>query len=285
MNYDRKKVSLVLGGGGARGITHIGAIEIIEELGYEIVSIAGTSAGAIVGAMYATGNLPEYKSWLMELSSFDVLRFYDPAFSRNGLIKDENIMKRATELLGDKRIEDLPIRFTAVATDIQNGKEFWFNHGLVINALRASIAIPNIFVPFALGEKVFVDGGVVNPIPVTPTLSDHSDITIAISLNGPRTKFPLDEQSEKSMMQKVFSYFKEEASEDELGYFEIASRSIDMMQESISRFKLAATPPDILIEFPKNLCGVFDFHLAKELIDFGRQETFEQLKTYKTIVQ
>lgn len=152
-------VSLVLGSGGARGYAHIGAIEEIERRGYEIVSVSGSSMGALVGGMYVAGKLPEYKEWVVSLNWMRVVRLLDFTLSR-GAIRGDRIFVQLTKILGALNIEDLQIDFTAVAADIAHQKEVWFQKGSLIEAIRASVAVPGLFTPVIQDGRVLVDGGV-----------------------------------------------------------------------------------------------------------------------------
>ncbi|HAW21789.1 MAG TPA: alpha/beta hydrolase, partial [Pseudomonas sp.] len=172
------KVALVLGSGGARGYAHIGVIEELETRGYEITCVAGCSMGAVVGGIYAAGKLGEYREWIESLDYFDMLRLVDPSFSL-GAIRGEKIFGRIREMLGSVNIEDLPIPFTAVAADLTNQQEIWFQEGNLELAMRASAAIPSLFTPVMQGNRMLVDGGILNPLPIVPVVSSHSDIIIA----------------------------------------------------------------------------------------------------------
>lgn len=177
-------VSLVLGSGGARGLAHIGVIQWLTANGYRIDSIAGCSMGALVGGIYAAGRLAAYRDWICALRRPDVLRFLDLAWSRSGLIKGDRIIETLRELVGEHRIEDLSIAYTAVATDIERQREVWISKGPLFDAIRASIAVPTVFMPHEyLGHKL-VDGGLLNPVPIAPTFRDMTDLTIAVNLNG-----------------------------------------------------------------------------------------------------
>ena len=177
-------VSLVLGSGGARGLAHIGVIQWLQANGYHIESIAGCSMGALVGGIHAAGRLADYRDWVCALRRADVLRFLDLAWSRSGLIKGDRIIDTLRELVGEHHIEHLPIAFTAVATDIERQREVWLSRGPLFDAIRASIAVPTVFMPHEyLGHKL-VDGGLLNPVPIAPTFRDLTDLTIAVNLNG-----------------------------------------------------------------------------------------------------
>jgi NTE family protein len=192
----RPTVSLVLGSGGARGLAHIGIIEAIEQAGYEVRSIAGASMGALVGGIYAAGRLDVYTRWVTALSRIDVFRLLDFAYDRRGLFKGEKIINLLKDLIGDHEITRLPISFTAVATDLKTQKEVWFNRGPLFDAIRASIAVPTIFTPYEYQGMQLVDGALINPIPIAPTLHDKTDVTVAVNLNGspdPRLEDPARE--------------------------------------------------------------------------------------------
>lgn len=180
----RKTVALTLGSGGARGYAHIGAIEVLQERGYDIVAISGCSMGALVGGVHAAGKMQDYKDWVTGLGQFDVLKLLDVTFNSAGAIRGEKVFSIVREILGDTRIEDLPIPFTAVATDLLSHKEVWFQEGPVDQAIRASIAIPGLITPMVLQGRVLVDGALLNPLPIIPTISSHADLIVAVNLAG-----------------------------------------------------------------------------------------------------
>jgi NTE family protein len=177
-------IALALGGGGARGYAHIGVIQVLEERGFRIAAIAGTSMGALVGGLHAAGQLPAYADWVGGLTQRDVLRLLDPSLRAPGAIRGEKILARVSELLDGVRIEDLPIPFTAVATDLLARREVWFQRGPVDAAIRASIALPSIFTPVMLNGRLLVDGGLMNPLPLAPVAASHADATVAVTLSG-----------------------------------------------------------------------------------------------------
>ena len=179
-----RTVALVLGSGGARGYAHIGVIEVLLERGYRIIAIAGCSMGALIGGIHAAGRLQDYKDWVTGLGQFDVLKLLDISLSSPGAIRGEKIFSIVNDLLGDVRIEDLPLSYTAVATDLLAHKEVWFQEGPLHQAIRASVAIPSLLTPVLLGGRVLVDGGVLNPLPIIPTIASHADLIIAVNLSG-----------------------------------------------------------------------------------------------------
>lgn len=179
-----KTVALTLGSGGARGYAHIGAIEILVERGYDIVAISGCSMGALIGGVFAAGKMKDYKDWVTGLGQFDVLKLLDVTFSSVGAIRGEKIFSVVREMIGDTRIEDLPIAYTAVATDLLAHKEIWFQEGPLDQAIRASVAIPSVVTPLVLNGRVLVDGALLNPLPIIPTISSHADMIVAVNLSG-----------------------------------------------------------------------------------------------------
>jgi NTE family protein len=178
-----KKVALVLGSGGARGYAHIGVIEALEARGYEIGCIAGCSMGAVVGGIYAAGKLGEYREWTESLDYLDVLRLLDVSF-RLGAIRGEKVFGKIHEIVGEIDIEQLAIPYTAVATDLTNQQEIWFQEGCLHKAMRASAAIPSLFTPVTQGSRMLVDGGLLNPLPIVPVVSSHCDLIVAVNLNS-----------------------------------------------------------------------------------------------------
>ncbi|KXS52070.1 MAG: NTE family protein [Marinobacter sp. T13-3] len=179
-----KTVALALGSGGARGYAHIGAIEVLQERGYRIIAISGCSMGAVIGGMYAAGKMQDYKDWVTGLGQLDVLKLLDVTFSAVGAIRGEKVFSVVREILGDIRIEDLPMAYTAVATDLLAHKEIWFQEGPLDRAIRASIAIPGLVTPLIMGSRVLVDGALLNPLPIIPTISAHADMVVAVNLAG-----------------------------------------------------------------------------------------------------
>lgn len=183
----KKRVALVLGSGGARGYAHIGVIEEIEKRGYDIACIAGCSMGAVVGGIYAAGKLDEYRNWIESLDYLDVLRLVDVSF-RLGAIRGEKVFGQIRKIVGEINIEDLRIPYTAVATDLTNQQEIWFQEGCPHQAMRASAAIPSLFTPVMQGNRMLVDGGLLNPLPIVPVVSSHCDLIIAVNLNSTNQK-------------------------------------------------------------------------------------------------
>jgi len=277
-----KKISLVLGSGGARGYAHIGVIEALEEMGYEIVSVSGSSMGALVGGVYACGKLAEYKEWVLGLQPLDVAGLLDLAWDKRGVMSGSKVFERLDGLVGTTAIESLPIAYTAVAADLNRGKEVWFQNGDLLTAIRASIAIPSIFTPVELDGMLLVDGGVLNPLPVAPTMSDRSDLTVAVNLHGPdiETVEAFDEKRYDSLVERLASKAKYALKQrlkqqDKIHAFSILDQTFETMQRSLTRYRIGGYPPDVMIEVPKNICGTYDFHKASVLIEAGRNAVKE----------
>ncbi len=294
MNYSRT-ISLVLGGGGARGLTHIGVIRCLIDYGFDIRYISGSSIGALIGGVYAAGELDTYADWVSALQKRDIVRLMDWSFTGGGLLKGDKIIAVLRELIGERNIEDLPIGYTAVATSLHEEREVWLNSGPLFDAIRASIAVPMIFAPIEKGNRLLVDGSIVNPIPIAPTLNDDSELTIAVDLCAPPEtpicKLIKKESPENTNLyhNKIASFIDSLWAKSELnpdtstpGAFDLMIKSMDTMQTYIARLKLAAYSPNVLIEIPRNLCGFFEFDYATELIEFGYQRTEKLLETSAT---
>lgn len=288
----KKTVSLVLGSGGARGIAHIGVIDWLEENGYQIKSIAGSSIGALVGGIYAAGALDVYAKWTMALEKIDVIRLLDISFARKSLFKGNRVIDVLREMIGDCDIEDLPVSYTAVATDLREQQEVWFNSGSLFDAIRASIAIPTIFTPHNYMGKQFLDGSLVNPIPIAPTLGDKTDMTIAVNLSGKVESIPSEDNNLKNdtshnngngYHQRIIQFInglqskRQPPADKELTLYEIIAKSMETMQGKISRLQLAAYSPDVVVDIPINVCSFYEFYRAKELINVGYQKASKHL--------
>lgn len=285
----KKSISLVLGSGGARGYAHIGIIEVLEDYGYEIQSIAGSSMGALIGGLYACGKLDAYKEWVLTLDVLDVLKLIDFTIGKIGFIKGDRVFSIIEEMIGENNIEDLPIAFTAVATDLTTQKEVWLQRGNLGVAVRASIAIPTIFTPIEIKNKILVDGGILNPVPIGPTLSDMTDLTVAVNLNSTiimkcQIIMPEKEKKRQHLLHGKINAFLEQKlpgkGEPGLNYTKIFRKTIDAMQHAITRYKMAGYQPDVVIEIPRNACGFYEFHKAYEMIEIGKKTAAEALERF-----
>ncbi|MGA5539157.1 patatin-like phospholipase family protein [Mycolicibacterium nivoides] len=178
------RVALALGSGGARGYAHIGVINELQDRGYEVVGVSGSSMGALVGGLHAAGKLDEFADWARTLTQRAVLRLLDPSITAAGILRAEKILDAVRDIIGDATIEGLPIPYTAVATDLIAGKSVWLQRGPLDSAIRASIAIPGVIAPHVLNGRLLGDGGILDPLPMAPIAAVNADLTIAVSLSG-----------------------------------------------------------------------------------------------------
>ncbi len=285
MNTQQKKtISLVLGSGGARGLAHIGVIKVLEAKGYDIRSIAGCSIGALIGGIYAAGKLDEYEQWIRDISRLDIVNMLDIAWEGGGLVKGDRIISEMTRLVGKRQIEDLPIRFTAVATELETGMEVWLSKGPLFDAIRSSISLPLFFTPVKHRTNLLIDGGVVNPVPIAPTFDDQTDLTIAVNLGGKPAQKESEERALvavtdpakgpgrfKQLVNRVVQKVSRKAGDQDVGAYDVAYQAFDAMQSTIARQKLAAYPPDLIIEIPRDACRTLEFDRAAEMIELGRK--------------
>lgn len=180
----KRRVALVLAGGGARGVAHIGAIEELESQGFEIGAVAGTSMGALVGGVYASGYLEPFKEWMCALDKYKVFSLVDFALSTEGLVKGDRVMEAMKELVPDVEIEQMPVPFAAVAADLLTGSEVVLDSGGLYDAIRASISIPSVFRPVHRDGRVLVDGGTVNPLPLNRVRREEGDLLVAVDVSA-----------------------------------------------------------------------------------------------------
>jgi NTE family protein len=295
-----KRVALALGSGGARGYAHIGVIDELRDRGYEVVGIAGSSMGALVGGLQGAGKLDEFADWAKSLTQRAVLRLLDPSISAAGVLRAEKILDAVRDILGEVTIEELPIPYTAVSTDLLSGKSVWLQRGPVDAAIRASIAIPGVITPHVFDGRLLADGGILDPLPMAPIAAVNADLTIAVSLAGSEAggRYEATDTEPRAttewlsrMWRSTTALFERTgaAAEDSpaelvdaskeskeeplprLGSFEVMNRTIDIAQAALARHTLAAYPPDVLVEVPRTACRSLEFYRAAEVIDIGRE--------------
>jgi NTE family protein len=288
-----KKIALVLSGGGARGMAHIGVIEELERQGYEISSIAGTSMGALVGGIYALGKMEELKNWLYTLDKLKVFHLVDFTFSGHGLIKGDRVLNTMKEMIADKNIEELNIPFVAVATDVLNKKEKVFTTGSVYDAIRASIAIPTVFTPVRTTNAVLVDGGVMNNIPINHVQRISGDLLVAVDVNANvpvrilETTPIQQEEKQSTYLDRIRSFRDhlleqdEQSSQEKMGYFDLMDNTFSLMMHQMSQMMLDYYSPDLLVNVSRDTCTTFDFFKAEELVETGRQAAIESIEASK----
>ncbi len=287
-----QKVALVLSSGGARGLAHIGVIESLLANGYEISSISGSSIGAVVGAFYASGRLGDYREWVMSFDRMDVFNLIDFTFSVQGFVKGEKVFKTLEGMIPDCNIEDLRIPYCAVATDIADKKEFVFTTGSMYEAMKASVAIPTVIKPVILNGKAYIDGGVTNPIPIDHVSRTEGDILVVSNVNSiipyvKKIENPKKEiQEQDSYNQKIQQFLSRWSNylpgnnpepKSKLGFFDILTESIDLMQDRLTSLLLEKHQPGIVVNISRDACGTFEFYKAEELINAGRAACDEMI--------
>lgn len=267
---------------------------MLEERGYRIVASAGSSMGALVAGMHAAGKLTAYRDWAVSLQRGNLLRLLDFAFGHPGLIRGDRLMGVLKSLIGEHQIEELPVRFTAVATDLGAQREVWLNRGPLFDAIRASIAIPMLFTPHHLDGRELVDGGLLAPVPMAAARQSAADLVVAVDVNS-RSARPLTapEASEirdeanppeaiarasnlRARLSALVESFADKPATSRSAalargsMLDLVSRSLDTMQGQLSRLQLALDPPDLLIRVPRDSAMFHEYWRAKELIQIGR---------------
>lgn len=291
-----KDIALVLGSGGARGLAQIGAIEVLEERGYNISSIAGCSMGAVIGGIYAAGHLKDFKKWICNLDKFEVYNLMDFTLTKQGFIKGDKVFKEIKKFVSQTGIDDLKIPFKAVAVDVNNQKEVVFDKGDLFEAIRASVAIPSVLTPVLKDDVELVDGGVMNPLPLSLVDKNKDEIVLAVDLNAfgeykPKDKPDKERQKELEKeaskwlkaINDVFSdFFSNGDKPKKHNYFELINMSFTLMQNKLTEVIISENKPDILIEIPKKAASTFEFFRAEELIAYGREKTEKALDEYES---
>ena len=289
-----EKVALVLGAGGARGLAQIGVIEALQARGLNIVAIAGSSSGALVGGLHAAGKLEAYRDWLLGLDRRGMLQLLDPGFGRPALFGGQRLIAALRELAGSPRIEDLPVDFTAVAVDLLRQREVWLREGDLWDAIRASIAIPGLFTPYELHGRELVDGGLLAPLPIAATRLSDAHRLIAVDMHGwpqrppgePAEETPAEaEPVQGSGLSRLSAWWHSNenaratagSAGSRLGFTEVMARSLDTMQAQIARVQLALDPPELVIRIPRDACQFYEFWRVRELVAIGRVEADKAL--------
>ena len=274
-------IALVLGAGGARGLAQIGVIEVLEERGFRIEAVCGSSSGALVGGIFATGRLRQFHQRLRTMSRRDFLRLLDPGWRRSGVLRGARLVDAMREVVGDPLVESLPVEFTAVAVDLERQREVWIREGRLWDALRASFAIPGLFTPHRVNGRALVDGGLLAPLPIAATRLSDAHRLVAVDMHGWPRRPPGEparaqpEDGGPTITSRLGQWLERAAGGDEgdamrMGLPEIMARSLDTMQAQISRVQLALDPPELLIRIPRDVCSFYEFWRAAELIDVGR---------------
>lgn len=285
-----RSVGLALGAGGARGLAHIGVIKALARAGIPIDCIAGTSSGALVGAIYAAGQLENFEAQVRDYEWTDVLTMFDPVWPRSGLMSGRKALDRLAAGLREWRIEDLAIPFSAVAVDLVSGEEIHIREGRVIDAIRASVSIPGIFVPLRRGRQLLVDGAVRNPVPVSALGELGADVRVAVNLHHEPVReiihaSPRSSESARPMIatrvgdaiESGLARFRRKGrarkppngDESVPNLFEILTASMTLIEYELARHRLATDPVDVVIEPDVHGIRSFEFHKARQAIEAG----------------
>ena len=283
-----KNVALALSSGGARGLAHIGAIEELEAHGYHISSIAGCSMGALIGGVYAAGKLNEFREWMKTIDRKKMLGLIDFSLSLNHIVKGTRIIEAIMEFVPDVNIEDLPIPYCAVATDLKAGREVMFRKGSLFKAIRASISLPSFYEPVKRNDMILIDGGIMNPLPLNRVKRQAGDILVGVDVSGHDYKAQWDELQRLTAIQKHDKSLKSKILDMlipdniEFNYYTVLSRASSLMirQNSILMAKL--TNPDILVDIQMNRYGTFDFDKSEKLIAIGQQKALQAISKFES---
>ena len=282
-----KNVALALSSGGARGLAHIGAIEELEAQGYHISSIAGCSMGALIGGVYAAGKLNEFREWMKTIDRKKMLGLIDFSLSFNHIVKGTRIIEAIMEFVPDVNIEDLPIPYCAVATDLKAGREVMFRKGSLFKAIRASISLPSFYEPVMLNDMILIDGGIINPLPLNRVKRQTGDILVGVDVSGHDYKAQWDELHRLTEMQKSVKSLKTKILDMlipdniEFNYYTVLSRASSLMIRQNSILMAQLTKPDVLIDIQMNRYGTFDFDKSEKLIAIGKQKATAAISKYE----
>lgn len=281
-----KDVALVLSSGGARGLAHIGAIEELEAQGYRITSIAGCSMGALIGGVYAAGKLEEFREWMKTVDRKKMLELTDFSLSLNHIVKGARIIEAIMEFVPDMPIEDLPLPYCAVATDLKAGREIVFRKGSLFDAIRASISLPSFYEPVHRNGMILIDGGVTNPMPMNRVSRHEGDIMVAVDVSGH------DYEAQSALQQEIAEKRKRSTSLTqqilnklipdnlEFNYYTMLSRVSSLMIRQNSILMTQLMKPDVLVDIQMSRYGGFDYDKSEKLIAIGRQKMQQALSKF-----
>lgn len=307
-----KTVSLALGSGGARGLAHIGVIEVLCEEGFKIERVAGSSIGACVGGIYAAGKLDLFRDWILKINRRETFRLMDFTMSTKGVLKGQKVLEHLKTILGEIRIEDFDIPYTAVATDVRTKEEIWMSNGDLYNVIRASSSIPTLMMPSRLGDRLLVDGGVLNPLPIEPLMPLQTDLVVAVNINAHAADYqrhreivlPPDEGTNQHhehtdaettaytsrMVNTVKGWLQMTKAEGEatntqqestLSYFGMLNKSFDFMQDRLCEQSIEIYKPDIVVNIPRSVGATLEFYRASELVEEGRVAARKAIADWK----
>ncbi len=283
---ERKNVALVLSSGGARGLAHIGAIEVLEEEGYHITSIAGCSMGALIGGVYAAGKLEEFREWMKGIDRKKMLELTDFSLSLNHIVKGDRIIEAIMEFVPDIAIENLPIPYCAVATDWMSGREVVFRSGSLFEAIRASISLPSFYKPVHRDGMILIDGGVINPIPLNRVVRHKDDLLMGVDVSGydykakENMKHEISERRNrgKSMAAQILD--KLIPDNIDFNHYTVLSRTSSLMIRQNAKLMAQLMKPDMLVDIQISRYGSFDYDKSEKLIAIGRQKTLKAINNF-----
>ena len=292
---NRKTVSVALGSGGARGLAHIGVLQVLKEHDFDIANIAGSSMGACVGGIYCADKLDTFTDWVLTLNRRETLRLMDFTMSTQGVIKGKRVLEHLKGMLGEIRIEDFDIPYTAIATDVKSKQEVWMRNGDLYSVIRASSSIPTLMMPSKLGERLLIDGGVLNPLPIEPLVPKSTDLLVAVNINANpdgherfshvdvRAHVAGDHTEEETsayttrMVNTVKSWLNMSKSEkidseqsSTLNYLGMLNKTYDFMQDRLCEQSIEIHQPDIVVNIPRHVGTTLEFYRAEEMVEEGR---------------
>ena len=311
------EVSLALGSGGARGLAHIGVIQVLLEEGFTIGNIAGTSMGACVGGIYCAGKLDTFTDWVVQLNRRETLRLMDFTMSTKGVLKGQKVLDHLKSILGEIRIEDFDIPYTAVATDVRTKEEIWMRQGDLYTVIRASSSIPTLMMPSKLGDRILIDGGVLNPLPIEPLMPRKTELVVAVNINANpeghqryREVFLTPEESKMTeqsdaetsaytsrMVNTVKGWLNmsktdesetpDKNQESTLNYLGMLNKTYDFMQDRLCEQSIEIYKPDIVVSIPRSVGTTLEFYRSKEMVEEGRNAAKKAIAEWrlKSMVQ
>ncbi len=304
-------ISLALGSGGARGLADIGVIQVFKEEGFTIGNIAGTSMGACVGGIYCAGKLDVFEDWITTINKRETFRLMDFTMSTQGMLKGQKVLAHLKQILGEIRIEDFEIPYTAIATDVHTKEEIWMRTGDLYTVIRASSSIPTLMMPSKLKERLLIDGGVLNPLPLEPLMPKTTDLVVAVNINANAESHvrhrevllssgidKLQEQSEEEttaytsrMVNTVKSWLNmsktddlsqvDPAQETTLNYLGMLNKTYDFMQDRMCEQSIEIHKPDIVVNIPRTVGTTLEFYRAKEMVEEGRTAAKKAIANWK----
>jgi NTE family protein len=283
---EKRDVALALSSGGARGLAHIGAIEVLKEQGYNITSIAGCSMGALIGGVYAAGKLEAFREWMKTIDRKKMLELTDFSLSFNHFAKGTRIIEAIMEFVPDVSIEDLPIPYCAVATDWKTGREVVFDKGSLFQAIRASISLPSFYEPVLRDGMILIDGGVTNPLPLNRVVRRDGDILVGVDVSGHDYETQWKEQHElaerrkrsTSLTQKILNRLIPDNLE--FNHYTMLSRVSSIMIRQNSLLMAQLMKPEILVDIQMSKYESFDFDKSERLIAIGRKKTLQAINEH-----